>query len=261
MLLALVPLLLVSTPAVSPAAASTCEPFATVDIAGRRLAVQNNKWNEAATGAQCLDVDHKTGAFTITSADNVVPTDGPPASYPSIFMGCHWGTCTTESGLPVRADRLQRATTSWSITAAEGQWNAAFDLWFHSSASTAGAPDGAELMIWIHHQGRPQPVGAKVGSLTTAGADWDVWVGRNGGWNVISYVRTPAATSVELDLLPFIADARERKQIHPAWWLITIEAGFEPWEGGAGLSSRSFQATFVEKPARGGKRTSESTAK
>jgi hypothetical protein len=241
---ALFGLILAPTPA--PAATSTCEPFGTVDVAGKTLAVQNNKWNDKATGSQCLEVDHKTGAFTLTTADNSVPTDGPPASFPSVFKGCHWGNCTSGSGLPVQVDRIGRASTAWSITPAEGQWNAAFDLWFHSAASAAGPPDGAELMIWIHHQGRPQPVGEKVATITAAGAQWDVWVGKS-QWNVISYVRRKGVTSVKLDLLPFVADARERKQIEDAWWLITIEAGFEPWEGGAGLASRSFSASFAER--------------
>jgi hypothetical protein len=46
----------------------------------------------------------------------------------------------------------------------------------------------------------------------------------------------------KLHLLPFIHRAEERGWIQPAWWLENIEAGFELWQGGAGLGTDWFWA-------------------
>jgi hypothetical protein len=42
--------------------------------------------------------------------------------------------------------------------------------------------------------------------------------------------------------LPFIRRAERHGWIQPAWWLENIEAGFEPWQGGAGLATDWFWA-------------------
>jgi cellulose 1,4-beta-cellobiosidase len=56
---------------------------------------------------------------------------------------------------------------------------------------------------------------------------------------------TTGATSVSgLDLAPLVQDAMSRGYIQPSWWLIDIEAGFELWQGGAGLKTNSFSVSL-----------------
>src|SRR5207253_494685 len=95
------------------------------------------------------------------------------------------------------------------------------------------------------HQGSVQPVGSLVASnVSLAGTTWNVWEG-NIGWNVISYVRTSGTTSVSnLDFKALTNDAVSRGYINTAWYLITVEAGFEPWVGGAGLASSGFSVSI-----------------
>jgi hypothetical protein len=61
------------------------------------------------------------------------------------------------------------------------------------------------------------------------------------GWTYIAYVRQTPADAVDLDLRPFTQDAVTRGVVDPAWFLIDIEAGFEIWQGGAGLASTDFK--------------------
>jgi hypothetical protein len=236
-----------SLPAAKAATVTTCERFGTVNVAGKTSIVQNNLWNPAATGAQCLSVNDVTGAFTITTANNTGSSDGAPASYPAILKGCHWGNCTTNSGMPIRASSVGSATTSWNVSTGSGSWDAAYDIWFNSTASTSGQPDGLELMIWINHMGPPQPIGSRVATVWIAGANWDVWVG-NIGWNVVSYVRTSGTNSVSFDLKPFFNDSQSRGQLQSGWYLITVEAGFELWQGGAGMASNAFSLAINSGP-------------
>src|SRR6266704_2602605 len=75
-----------------------------------------------------------------------------------------------------------------------GTWDAAYDIWFDPTPRTNGQNTGAEIMVWLNHQGGIQPVGSQVATVTLAGGTWAVWEG-NVGWNVVSYVRTSAASS------------------------------------------------------------------
>lgn len=233
--------------------------FPTVNIpndSAKTYVVQSNFWNAAvAGGRQCLSVNQPSGSFTITTAPGSTPTSGGPASYPSIFKGCHWGNCTNNSGLPLQLTNIGTATAFWSINPkTSGQWDAALDIWFNRSATTMGQPDGAEIMVWLNHLGPPQPFGSQLATVTLNGISWTVWEGTLSGggvsWNVVSYVRNPPASalgsaSAPMDLKPFFNDAMSRGFVQGSWWLIAAEAGFEPWQDGLNLASTGFSATFA----------------
>jgi hypothetical protein len=46
--------------------------------------------------------------------------------------------------------------------------------------------------------------------------------------------------SAHLDIGAFAANAVSRGYMSPAWYLIDVEAGFELWQGGAGLAVDQF---------------------
>ena len=271
--LVLVSLLSVPISRARAASVSICNTTDTVNItsSSKMYVVQNNIWNDV-NGSQCLTVDDTTGNFTVTSANHNKATNGAPAAYPSIFQGCHWGDCTNNSGMPLQVSAISSATTSWSTTQpGSGTYDVAYDIWFNSQPTTIGQPDCAEMMIWLNHTGSIQPVGSVVASnVSIAGATWNVWEG-NSGWNVVSYVRTTGTTSVSnLDFLALTRDGVSRGYINNNWYLIDVEAGFEPWVGGAGLASSGFSvsvagggggatATATRTPTRTATRTNTPT--
>jgi hypothetical protein len=246
-------LLLIVNPLVVPRAAaasvSTCSPTGTVDVNGKTYEVQNNQWNSAATGQECISADNVSGAFSVTTANNSLATNGAPASYPSIYKGCHWGDCTNNSNLPIQMSSLASANSSWSISTVSGAWDASYDIWFNQTPTTTGQPNGTEVMVWINHNGPPQPFGSQVATATINGSNWNVWTGtQNGGgtsWHIISYVDTTPTTSVNFDLKNFFTDAIARGSIQNNWYLIDVEAGFELWQNGAGMASQSFSVSPV----------------
>ncbi len=209
-------------------------------IDGDQYIVQTNEWN--STLPQCLTLSG-TG-FTVTEADFALITAGPPASYPSIYKGCHWGDCTgsASSGMPILVSSAPTVTSSWSTTQpASGAYDVAYDIWFNSTPATTGQPDRAELMIWISERGGVAPAGINVAAVTLAGATWNVWTDPMASWNYIAYERTTTTTSVaDLDIAAFINDAVTRGAISPSSYLIDVEAGFEIWQGGQGLATSSF---------------------
>jgi len=97
-------------------------------------------------------------------------------------------------------------------------------------------------MIWLNRQGSIQPVGSRIATVNIAGGTWEVWYG-NIGWNVISYVRTSTTNSLSFAVDEFFRDAVGRGYAQRAWYLTSIQAGFEPWVGGAGLAVNNFSVS------------------
>ena len=99
-------------------------------------------------------------------------------------------------------------------------------------------------MIWLNRTSWVQPIGKKYLQTTIAGTRWDVWYGILDGLPVISYVRTVGTTSVSnLPLNDFVNDAYRRGVVKQAWYMTSVQAGFEPWTGGTGLKTTSFSVT------------------
>ena len=240
-LCAVLPLLSAPT---AHAATQICDQFGTAKIADGKYIVQNNEWGDTST--QCLQVTD--AGFEITTASHDKAGNGAPAAYPSIYAGCHYGACTDSSGLPLQVSAFQDPQTSVGYhTVDNGTWDAAYDVWFDTSPSPSGQNNGAELMIWGNRRGGPQPVGQKIGTATLAGATWDVWEGplSNAGitWNVVSYVRQQTTSALDLHIKDFTSDSSARGYLSSSWYMTSVQFGFEPWVGGAGLGVDSFSFT------------------
>jgi hypothetical protein len=208
-------------------------------INGNEYMAQNNIWG--ATTAQCISVNGTS--FTVTRSEHNQSTSGSPAAYPSLFKGCHWRECTSNSGMPIQVSQIQNATINWSNSlGASGAWNCTSEAWFKRD-SNPGDPDGAELMIWINHSGSVQPGGSQIGTATIAGQSWQVWFNQI-GWNFITYRTNSPTSSVNLDYRPFIDDAISRGYIQSSWYMMDIEAGFEIWQWGTGLACTNFTAAI-----------------
>ena len=215
------------TPTVQAAIVTTCDQYGNIDINGKIYVIQNGMWNPSSGGTQCLSVDNVTGAYTVTKQTNSQRTNGAPASYPFIYKGCHWGYCTDSNPMPIQVSAISSATSSWSITTAAGIWNASYDIWFNTTPTTSGAPDGTELMIWLNSQGGVQPSGSVVASgVNIDGATYNVWFSQDSGSKYVAYRKTKVSTSLSPDIKAFINDA-----------------GFEIWNGGVGMGTNSFSVS------------------
>ncbi|MEU7908391.1 GH12 family glycosyl hydrolase domain-containing protein [Actinoplanes sp. NPDC049118] len=223
-----------------PAHADTqiCEQFGTTTIGGRYV-VMNNRWGTSAE--QCINVTDS--GFAITRQQGVGNTSGAPVSYPAVYLGCHYANCSPGSNLPMQVSSISSANSSVGYTYVSGAtYDAAFDIWLDPSARRDGV-NAMEIMIWFNRQGSIQPIGSAVGNTTIGGRTWQVWQGSNGANNVISYVAPSAITGWSFSVLDFINDVKNRGAITNAWYLTSIQAGFEPWIGGAGLAVTNFSAT------------------
>ncbi|SCF40982.1 Cellulose binding domain-containing protein [Micromonospora purpureochromogenes] len=215
-----------------------CEQFGSTVIQNRYV-VQNNRWG--TTAQQCINVT-STG-FEITTQNGSNPTNGAPTAYPSVFFGCHYTNCSPGTNLPIQVSQISSATSSITYKYVSGAiYNASYDIWLDPTPKKDGV-NQMEIMIWLNRQGSIQPIGSPVGTTTLVGRTWEVWRGSNGSNNVISYVAPSPITSMNFSVLDFINDVKNRGAITNSWYLTSIQAGFEPWQGGAGLGVTSFSAS------------------
>lgn len=209
-----------------------------IDVLGGEYRVCNNVWGSGpGVGEQVLGVDPSSTYFKVIRTTH---RSQGVAAYPFIYKGCHWGHCTKGSVLPLQVDRLKSAESSWAIEIgnAEGTWNAAYDLWF-SIRGASEPTGGAELMIWINYGGGARPAGVKTATVVLNDAAWDVYFAKM-DWNYVAYFRVEPIDRVELNLKEFINDAVQRGYVNPSWYLDAVEAGFEIWSYGQGLTTLYF---------------------
>jgi cellulase/cellobiase CelA1/aryl-phospho-beta-D-glucosidase BglC (GH1 family) len=238
------------TPAVSVCAVNSTVPIPAYGYADY-YTFQNNEWNSTLT--QCASVSGFGFDLTTANFDQAAlgaPAEYTPATYPSIFWGCHWGSCTTGSSLPIQESALSSSASSVSTVEPSGFTNdVSYDIWFNQTPTTTGQPNGTEIMIWINSAGGPSPFGTNVGTTTIDGTTWQVWTGRQTSWNIVSYVQVPGNTvASNLNLMPFYQYATTQSVngsavLEPSWYLIDIEFGFEVWDGGQGLALTGFSAS------------------
>jgi hypothetical protein len=236
----------------APASATTprvegtrvCDKFGSTPVAGGRYEVQNDVWG--ADTPQCVTA-FDTG-FVVDPADH--HKENEPAAYPSIVYGCNYGNCTKDSPFPRPVSQLAGLKSSWAVTVPPtGDYNVSYDLWMDPTPRRDGRPTGLELMIWLRHTDRVQPIGEKKAEVQIAGTTWDVWLGAI-DLPTISYVRhEPTDEVTDLPLDQFVTDAQNRGVAKPEWFMTSVQAGFEPWIGGAGLTTRSFSADIPPSPA------------
>jgi cellulose 1,4-beta-cellobiosidase len=216
---------------------------------GGSYIVQNNEWNSSAS--ECVSTDGGAD-FTVANSSISNSTSGAPGGYPSIYQGCHWGNCSSGglTSTPIQVSSLTagKVTTSWSTTQPGGSndYDVAYDIWFNQTPTTTGQPNGTELMVWLNHNGPVQPFGSVVASnVSIGGHTYNIWEGQQSTWDTVSYVMTSGTTSVSnLDVGTLAQDMVSRGYTKSSWYLIDVEAGFELWQGGAGLATNSFSVNI-----------------
>jgi Glycosyl hydrolase family 12 len=233
---------------------SLCD-YQVAPVSGGQYTVQNDKWSPAD---ECATID---GNADFSVANSAIASQHAPGAFPSIFDGCHWGDCT-RGGLAAKPLQLAgivdgEVTSNWSTVAPGGSANsydAAYDIWINRTPTASSAPDGTEIMVWLNHHGQVRPAGSVVASdLAIDGRRYDVWyTPGSGAADCVSFEMISPHTGVTgLDIGTLISYAVRHRYASPSWYLISVEAGFEIWQGGAGLATRNFSVS-LKSAARGG---------
>ncbi len=212
------------------------------ETSGSGYLFRNNVWNEAG-GEQCVTAKAGGGQAALIVDSSNHDTTGEPAAYPSIVKGWHWGAWTPESGMPAPIAGLTTSVSAdVTVPQSGGRFNTAFDLWVSPEANPATPAGGLEIMIWLNSRDA-QPLGGPDGTLSAAGATWDVWSGSIDTWQYLAYVRQGGGNTFSGDITPFLDDAVTRGKAQNTWNLLSIQFGFEIWQSASPFAINSFSAT------------------
>lgn len=222
-----------------------CERDSVARVMGQGHSYLVNNNNFAGT-AECLTLWHTQASFVV-SESHATSTSPSSDAFPNIFTGCSWGICSPHSQLPARVSRLRNPVTTFDTSEkAPGWWAAAYDIWFNPRLIRTGQAD-TEMMIWLNAQGLYNPAGQGWPIVRIDGALWYVltWITGNGRqtWRYVQFRKfTPRWSENNMPLAPFFKYLENSGWIRPSWYLLNIEAGFEIWNGGRGLTVQSFSA-------------------
>lgn len=213
--------------------------------------------NGSCSGCNAFNLSYNNpgdGLFRITQVSGSMPTNNAPYGYPSVFIGSNNGGdgfSTLGSNLPKRVSDLTSVPTGWAWTApANGQYNAAYDVWFStSSAGETGVGSRTFLMVWFYRttgiNAEGESDGPTGGLFNINGKTFTRYVSTQfEGRPIVSYVAKEKIDSWSFDLLDFINDAKMTAPnvVKDDYYLTNIFAGFEIWSGSEGIRTDAFCA-------------------
>jgi len=221
---------------------------AKVLVNGENYIIQNNNWgNPDGTD---LILNYTNNSFVIASGSgNGGPSQGAPASFPSIYIGANGNTAngvystSTTDNLPRQTSQINSINTTLAWSGSTSEFNVTYDVWFAASPPQGQYEDGIDgfLMVWFRDPAGAQPIGSSVGSATIGGQSFTVWRGPRGdgpaGYNdapVVSYVANSQINNWTFNLKEFFSNAESNGWLPSNLYLTDVFGGFEIWSGGAG---------------------------
>ncbi len=202
-------------------------------------------WCRTTAGApppSSASTSPRTG-FSITSQQGSNPTNGAPVSYPSVYYGCHYTNCSPGTNLPMQVSRISSAHQQHQLPVRERRdlRRGLRHLARPDAQDRRRQPAGGHDLVQPAGLDPADRLGRRQRRPSAAAA------GRSGGAATAPTTssrtsRPSAISSWSFSVLDFLNDVKSRGAITTSWYLTSIQAGFEPWQGGAGLGVTSFSA-------------------
>jgi hypothetical protein len=206
-------------------------------ISAGQYFMMNNVWGSGA-GSQCIWYNN-INSWGV----NASHTSGTGIkSYPAVVYGCHWGGCSSNTGLPKRISSLGNVHTWWSQSSSGDAWDAAYDIWFDASSNPGNRAATYELMVWLQWKntkpiaenydasGNAIPFARNVVIRDADGTShtWNIY--RRG--NVFSFLLASQSTWISFDAKPLMNYCVARGWMSSSNYLISVQAGWEIIRGG-----------------------------
>ncbi|KAG8915889.1 hypothetical protein FRC01_003476 [Tulasnella sp. 417] len=120
-----------------------------------------------------------------------------------------------------------------------------YDLWLSSSSTGTGSSSTSsyEIMIWLSTRGGAGPAGSQIATATINDMSWSLYQGTVSTWTVYSFVAPYEINNYYQDLLPFFTYLINNQGVSSDQYLVGIQAGTEPFSGGATLTTSAYYAT------------------
>ncbi|KAG6955979.1 hypothetical protein JG688_00011642 [Phytophthora aleatoria] len=209
----------------SVSAADFCSQWR-LSKAGKYI-IYNNLWNQntATSGSQCTGVDKVSGS-TVAWHTSYSWAGAPTQvkSYSNAALVFSKKQIKNIKSIPT----TMQYSYSYSGTLIA---DVAYGLF---TSSTAGGSNEYEIMIWLAAYGGAGPIsstGKAIATVTIGSNSFKLYKGPNGSTTVYSFVATKTITNFSADLLDFFTYLVKYQAFPSIQFLITLEAGTEPFTG------------------------------
>jgi hypothetical protein len=234
-----------------------CKDNEMIDANGYKL--NNNPWGkETITDySQCVFATG-TGADTRFGWTWRWPVSSPawqPRAYLEVMAGkSPWNTVNTGHGLPTSITSQVSFTFDLDLVlGANDAYDFAPEVWLTSDLQPSTSNIKHEIMFWFLHNGM-SPAGTQVGTFSTAGVDYDVWVnpshdpGANStvtGWQYVAFVARTEVRSGTIALKPFIDHLVSKGTITGPLYYAGVEVGNEIVNGSGSAIFKNFSVNVM----------------
>ncbi|THU92951.1 glycoside hydrolase family 12 protein [Dendrothele bispora CBS 962.96] len=234
-LLAFTAVSVLSTPLQKRGAVLTAQ-FATEEEAGGRFILENNLWGEAS-------------ADSGSQSSQVTATNGNTLTWKTTY---NWVDANLDlrEGLGKELSAISSIPTTWTWSytnpSSDLVADVSYDLWLSGSSSGTGASSTStfEIMVWLSSRGGAGPAGSQIGTANVGGVTWNLFQGTVATWTVFSFVAQSEITNFNADLLPFFTFLSANHGLSTSQFLVQAQAGTEPFEGSATLSTAAYSISI-----------------
>lgn len=215
----------------------------------KRYVVDPNPWN-ITDPALKNNICQKVGPSNHFVVTHTYDISKKVSAYPNVQFGCgpHTGELCTK-GLPVKLSYLMKNqnpkvsfSTSRSKVGSKAKFNTSIDMRFGDQHHTKNT---AELMIWLNEPNVQQTT--PYINKTINGVAYHIVYRQSESEGIyVQFRRVHATDKVQnLPLKPFIAYAMQNfpGNMQPSTKFWSLQAGFELWQGGKGLTENGFSVT------------------
>ncbi|RLN89295.1 hypothetical protein BBJ28_00024587 [Nothophytophthora sp. Chile5] len=214
-----------ATAIASASAANFCGQWDSTTVGN--YIVYNDLWNmgQATSGSQCTGVDKVSGStiawhtsYSWAGASNQVK------SYANAALKFTPKQLKSITSIPTTMK--YNYTHSGTLVA-----DVSYDLF---TSSTASGKNEYEIMVWLAAYGGAGPIsstGKAIATVTVGGTKFNLFKGPNGSTTVFSFVAVKTVTSFTGDLMNFFNYLTKNQKLSTSQYLITVEAGTEPFTG------------------------------
>ncbi|KAE9175885.1 hypothetical protein PF005_g25214, partial [Phytophthora fragariae] len=193
----------------------------------------------AASGSQCTGVDKISGSI-IGWHTSYTWTGGAATEVKSYSNAALIFTPKTLSSISTIPTAMKY---SYSYSSGTFVADVSYDLF---TSSTATGKNEYEIMIWLAAYGGAGPIsstGKAIATVTVGTNSFKLYKGPNGSTTVFSFVATKTITNFSADLQKFLSYLIKNQGLPSTQYLITLEAGTEPFVGtNAKMAVSSFSA-------------------
>lgn len=207
----------------------------------RGLSVENNCWGAQSNGAQGTQTawfDQNSNRFGWGWDWHGAPA-GSVSAYPEVIFGNKpWSQRETLCRVAdLRALRVDYAFA----TEANGEWNAAFEVWLSRTPTGSAASISAEIMVWVARQGM-----VPAGSPTQSWPQWGLTLheGQTAHGPIYSFVFDQPQFASFVDWKWFLKQLVQMGRISSTHYVASVEFGNECINGRGRTQVDKFDVIF-----------------